>query len=138
MFNLVKGAFKTFGSSSSKISGPSQHIPEGNYNSVVDQRKHASDGNLVVTKSGDRFFLRGSWHKPSTYYHALKVYPLIKAEIDKSGWHLLLDVTMPKSDNKFVEALITRWWDTTHTFHLPKVEIGITPLDFTLLTGTFS
>ncbi|KAF6135358.1 hypothetical protein GIB67_027232 [Kingdonia uniflora] len=30
--------------------------------------------------------------------------------------------------------MIERWWPTTHTFHLPCGELGITPRDFTMLT----
>ena len=32
-------------------------------------------------------------------------------------------------------ALIERWMDTTHTFHLPFGEMTITPLDFAAITG---
>ena len=39
------------------------------------------------------------------------------------------------ADRSLVYALIERWWDTTHTFHFPQGEIGITPLDVTMLTG---
>ena len=32
-------------------------------------------------------------------------------------------------------ALIDRWMDTTHSFHIPFGEINITPLDFIAITG---
>ncbi|KAF6136663.1 hypothetical protein GIB67_016119 [Kingdonia uniflora] len=31
--------------------------------------------------------------------------------------------------------MVERWWPNTHTFHLPYGELGITPKDFTVLTG---
>ncbi|KAF6141326.1 hypothetical protein GIB67_008503, partial [Kingdonia uniflora] len=38
-------------------------------------------------------------------------------------------------DNQVILAMIEHWWPTTHTFHLPCGELGITPRDFTMLTG---
>ncbi|KAF6172222.1 hypothetical protein GIB67_024844 [Kingdonia uniflora] len=38
-------------------------------------------------------------------------------------------------DNQVILAMIERWWPTTHTFHLHCGELGITPRDFTVLTG---
>ena len=32
-------------------------------------------------------------------------------------------------------ALIERWMDTIHTFHLPFEEMTISPLDFSTITG---
>ena len=32
-------------------------------------------------------------------------------------------------------ALIERWMDTTHTFHLPFSEMTVTPFDFAAITG---
>ena len=32
-------------------------------------------------------------------------------------------------------ALVERWMDTTHTFHLPFKEMTVTPLDFAAITG---
>ena len=32
-------------------------------------------------------------------------------------------------------ALIERWMDTSHTFHLPFSEMTVTPLDFAAITG---
>ncbi|PIA59403.1 hypothetical protein AQUCO_00400347v1 [Aquilegia coerulea] len=30
---------------------------------------------------------------------------------------------------------LERWWPNTHTFHFPSCELGVTPLDFTMITG---
>jgi hypothetical protein len=40
-----------------------------------------------------------------------------------------------RNDASLGFALVERWWDTTHTFHFPWGEAGITPMDFTMLTG---
>ena len=47
----------------------------------------------------------------------------------------LIDVAWGIHDASIGFALAERWWDTTHTFHFPWGEAGITPLDFTMLAG---
>ncbi|KAF6152648.1 hypothetical protein GIB67_008085 [Kingdonia uniflora] len=44
-----------------------------------------------------------------------------------------MDIRMGNSDNRLIQALTERWWPTTHTFLFPCGEIGVTPLDFTML-----
>lgn len=39
------------------------------------------------------------------------------------------------NDVQLCGALAACWWKTTHTFHFSFGEMGITPLDFTMLTG---
>ena len=34
-----------------------------------------------------------------------------------------------------VQCLIERWWDTTHTFHITKQELRVTPYDFYRMTS---
>ncbi|KAF6137165.1 hypothetical protein GIB67_030929 [Kingdonia uniflora] len=46
-----------------------------------------------------------------------------------------MDIRLGNSDNRLIQALIERWWQTTHTFLFPFAEIGVTPLDFTMLTS---
>ncbi|KAF6134888.1 hypothetical protein GIB67_002289 [Kingdonia uniflora] len=46
-----------------------------------------------------------------------------------------MDIRLGNSDNWLIQALTERWWPTTHTFLFPCVEIGVTPLDFTMLTS---
>ncbi|KAF6139282.1 hypothetical protein GIB67_021492 [Kingdonia uniflora] len=43
------------------------------------------------------------------------------------------DCKIGKGNNQVILAMIECWWPTTHTFHLPYRELGITPRDFTLL-----
>ncbi|KAF6145255.1 hypothetical protein GIB67_041450 [Kingdonia uniflora] len=46
-----------------------------------------------------------------------------------------MDIRLGNLDNRLIQALIERWWPTTHTFLFPFAEIGVTPLDFTMLTS---
>ncbi|KAF6160109.1 hypothetical protein GIB67_018889 [Kingdonia uniflora] len=46
-----------------------------------------------------------------------------------------MDIRLGNSDNRLIQALTERWWPTTHTFMFPCAEIGVTPLDFTMLTS---
>ncbi|KAF6161047.1 hypothetical protein GIB67_007688 [Kingdonia uniflora] len=46
-----------------------------------------------------------------------------------------MDIRLGKSDNRLIEALIECWWPTTHTFLFPCAEIGVTPLNFTMLSS---
>ncbi|KAF5196723.1 hypothetical protein FRX31_013690 [Thalictrum thalictroides] len=47
----------------------------------------------------------------------------------------LVSLTPIRMDWQLLFALLERWWLTTHTFHLPLGELGLTPLDFTMITG---
>ncbi|KAF6134568.1 hypothetical protein GIB67_022308 [Kingdonia uniflora] len=47
----------------------------------------------------------------------------------------VFDCKIGNVDNQVILAMIERWWPTTHTFYLPCGELGITPRDFTVLTG---
>ncbi|KAF6157637.1 hypothetical protein GIB67_037210 [Kingdonia uniflora] len=46
-----------------------------------------------------------------------------------------IDIRLGNSDNRLIQVLTKRWWPTTHTFLFPCTEIGVTPLDFTMLTS---
>ncbi|KAF6166644.1 hypothetical protein GIB67_005506 [Kingdonia uniflora] len=46
-----------------------------------------------------------------------------------------MDIRLGNFDNRLIQALTERWWLTTHTFLFPCAEIGVTPLDFTMLTS---
>ncbi|KAF6140134.1 hypothetical protein GIB67_028940 [Kingdonia uniflora] len=46
-----------------------------------------------------------------------------------------MDIRLGNSDNRLIQALTERWWPTTHTFLFPCAEIGVTPLNFTMLTS---
>ncbi|KAF5180551.1 hypothetical protein FRX31_029862 [Thalictrum thalictroides] len=59
----------------------------------------------------------------------------IKEIIRATLFSTLLIFEQGNADNQILFALLQRWWPTTHTFHLPVGEVGITPLDFTMLSG---
>ncbi|KAF6173497.1 hypothetical protein GIB67_027321 [Kingdonia uniflora] len=44
-----------------------------------------------------------------------------------------MDIRLGNSDNRLIQALTEHWWPTTHMFLFPCVEIGDTPLNFTML-----
>ncbi|KAF6171334.1 hypothetical protein GIB67_020401 [Kingdonia uniflora] len=46
-----------------------------------------------------------------------------------------MDIRLGNSDNRLIQALTEHWWPTTHTFLFLCAEIGVTPLDFTMLTS---
>ncbi|KAF6134698.1 hypothetical protein GIB67_002099 [Kingdonia uniflora] len=46
-----------------------------------------------------------------------------------------MDICLGNSDNRLIQALTERWWPTTHIFMFPCAEIGVTPLNFTMLTS---
>ncbi|KAF6176291.1 hypothetical protein GIB67_023582 [Kingdonia uniflora] len=46
-----------------------------------------------------------------------------------------MDIRLGNLDNRLIQALTEHWWPTTHTFLFPCAEIGVTPLDFTMLTS---
>ena len=91
---------------------------------------------LDYNSHGNIYDLRGNWSGPSKIYReVITKYPAVKEIIDHSGWSQLWQIEMPKSDHKIVGSIIQRWSNKTHTFHLPMVEVGITPFDFTFVTG---
>ncbi|KAF6136329.1 hypothetical protein GIB67_024469 [Kingdonia uniflora] len=47
----------------------------------------------------------------------------------------VFDYKIGNGDNQVVLAMVERWWPTTHTFHLPCGELGITLRDFTVFIG---
>ncbi|KAF6141261.1 hypothetical protein GIB67_024345 [Kingdonia uniflora] len=46
-----------------------------------------------------------------------------------------MDIRMDNSDNRLIQALTKHWWTTTYTFLFLCAKIGVTPLDFTMLTS---
>jgi hypothetical protein len=59
----------------------------------------------------------------------------VREMISATPFGPLIDMDWGRNDASLGFALVERWWDTTHTFHFPWGEAGITPLDFTMLTG---
>jgi hypothetical protein len=105
------------------------------YKRVVDDEKHLSKS-ITEHPSGGGCNFRGNWIRPiKAYNDRCSQIPQVKQLIDQALWHRFFMIDTEKSSMRLVEALVERWWDTTHTFHLPCGELGFTPLDWAMLTG---
>ncbi|KAF6149247.1 hypothetical protein GIB67_026103 [Kingdonia uniflora] len=51
------------------------------------------------------------------------------------GFEEFVSIKTGNSDNRLIHALVERWWPSTHTFHFPYGDLGVTPLDFVMLMG---
>ncbi|KAM7464884.1 hypothetical protein LguiB_012446 [Lonicera macranthoides] len=109
-------------------------ISLGDYKRVIDNEYHISNSEVQKLKYENYFAIRSTWHTANKLYITLSYNDEIKRLIDNAGWAKTFSVHMPKSNRGIVEACIRRWWDTTHTFHLPTCEIGLTPFDFIMIT----
>ncbi|KAF6140256.1 hypothetical protein GIB67_000304 [Kingdonia uniflora] len=68
------------------------------------------------------------------YLILIKV-PHLKLRLKVTNLLSVFDCKIGNGDSQVILAMIERWWPTTHTFHLPCGELGITPRDFTVITG---
>ena len=79
--------------------------------------------------------MRGSWLRCMTQYYDHLPQPILD-RLHASPFRDFLDLPrFAHVDRCLVEALSERWWPTTHSFHFPDFELGLTPLDFYMLTG---
>lgn len=81
---------------------------------------------------------RASLHSVEEWWRLIRTNPLfahIRARVELTPFFPLLDLKYPQGDRVLHLALGERWWSTTHTFHFPVGEIGISPLDFVAMTG---
>jgi hypothetical protein len=105
------------------------------YKRVVDDQNHLYK-HVIDHPTGEACNFRGNWNGPITAYkEQCSRYPRVKQLIDLACWGRFFKINTGRSSKRIVEALVERWWDTTHTFHLPCGELGFTPLDWTMLTG---
>ena len=80
--------------------------------------------------------LLSSFNKISLYYQGLP--SCVKRMVAGLGFDgIIASLTYGSytSSQAAMCALIERWMDTTHTFHLPFGEMIVTPLDFAAITG---
>ena len=78
----------------------------------------------------------GSINNVSRYYQSLPT--CVKDRVAGLGFDGIiaaLHVGPSKSSQAAMTALVERWMDSTHTFHLPFGEMTIAPLDFAAITG---
>ncbi|KAF6138972.1 hypothetical protein GIB67_010698, partial [Kingdonia uniflora] len=83
----------------------------------------------------DGFKCRSVLVKLREVYLILIKVPHLKQRLKATNLMSLFDCKIGNGDNQVIFVMIKRWWPTTHTFHLPCGELGITPRDFTMLTG---
>ena len=77
--------------------------------------------------------LPGSFNKVSLYYQGLP--SRVKRMVAGLSFDGIIALFTYGSYTPSQAALVERWMDTTHTFHLPFGEMIVTPLDFTAITG---
>jgi len=87
---------------------------------------------MVMFFSSTRFTAlldRGSASHLFSWYQTLTV--KTKALVNTVGFRPLLCLLLKgAASGILVQALVERWWDTTHTFHIVGREITMTPHDF--------
>ncbi|KAF8406117.1 hypothetical protein HHK36_008197 [Tetracentron sinense] len=59
----------------------------------------------------------------------------LKTELERAGFASFLSIPLSYSDRRLILAICERWFGETNTFHFPCCELGLTPLDFVMLTG---
>ena len=86
----------------------------------------------------DISILRVSGNPTSVKKWFAKLPPAARARIEGTGFLLFINALSDRStkhDKAGLRALVERWMDTTHTFHLPFGEMTISPGDFAYLTS---
>ena len=62
--------------------------------------------------------------------------PETRAYIREAGFEPIIGLISEKTMSAtLVQCLIERWWDTTHTFHITKWEMIVTPYNFYCMTS---
>ena len=89
-----------------------------------------------MQSDGPIIHLPGSFNKVNLYYQGLSA--CVKQMVDGKGFNSIISAltySSYASSQAMMCALVERWMDTTHTFHLPVREMTITLLDFTAIIG---
>ncbi|KAF6160858.1 hypothetical protein GIB67_041912 [Kingdonia uniflora] len=99
-----------------------------------DVKSHLSTS-VATTSARVGFKCRSVLVKLREIYVILIEVPHLKQRLKATNLMSVFDCKIGNVDNQVIFAIIERWWPTTYTFHLPCGELGITPRDFTVLTG---
>ncbi|KAF6161489.1 hypothetical protein GIB67_009368 [Kingdonia uniflora] len=99
-----------------------------------DGKGHLSTS-VATTSARVGFKYRSILAKLREIYLTLIKVPHLKQRLKATNLMSVFDCKIGNGNNQVVLAMVERWWPTTHTFHLPCEELGITPRDFTVLTG---
>ncbi|KAF6155350.1 hypothetical protein GIB67_019876 [Kingdonia uniflora] len=102
-----------------------------------DGKGHLSTS-VATTSARVGFKCRSILAKLREIYLRLIKVPHLKQKLEATNLMSVFDYKIRNEDNQVVLAMVERWWPNTHTFHLPCGELGITPRDFTMLTGIAS
>ncbi|KAF6160455.1 hypothetical protein GIB67_019224 [Kingdonia uniflora] len=89
----------------------------------------------IIPKARVGFKCRSVLVKLCKIYVILIEVPHLKQRLKATNLMSVFDYKIGNVDNQVILAMIERWCPTTHTFHLPCGELGITSRDFTVLTG---
>ncbi|KAF6156659.1 hypothetical protein GIB67_017795 [Kingdonia uniflora] len=99
-----------------------------------DGKGHLSPS-VTTTLARVGFKYRSVLVKLREVYLILLEVPHLKQILKVTNLMSVFDYKIGNGDNQVILAMIERWWPTTHAFHLPCGELGITPRDFAVLTG---
>ncbi|KAF6174406.1 hypothetical protein GIB67_024428 [Kingdonia uniflora] len=100
----------------------------------LDGKVHLSPS-VATTSARVRFKWRSVLVKLYEMYLILIEVPHLKQKLKATNLMSLFDCKIGNSDNQVIVSMVERWWATTHAFHLPCGELGITLRDFTVRTG---
>ncbi|KAF6162571.1 hypothetical protein GIB67_003117 [Kingdonia uniflora] len=87
-----------------------------------------------ITKNRDSMRVHGTFTSVFKMWKDIATLPVVRDTV-VNIFGQFMDIRLGNSDNRLIQALTERWWPTTHTFMFPCAEIGVTPLDFTMLTS---
>ncbi|KAF6142729.1 hypothetical protein GIB67_018440, partial [Kingdonia uniflora] len=100
----------------------------------LDGKGHLSTS-VATTSARVGFKCRSVLVKLHEIYVILIAVPHLKQRLKATNLISVFDYKIGNVDNQVILAMIERWWPATHTFCLPCGDLGITPRDFTVLTG---
>lgn len=63
------------------------------------------------------------------------LYSKVQAWVIKLGFGPFLSLPVLKADRVLMTTLVKRWSPVTYAFHLPMVDMGMSPIDFYMMTG---
>ncbi|KAF6175602.1 hypothetical protein GIB67_022604 [Kingdonia uniflora] len=117
------------------------HISSKIMNHVTFGSSHNWMGGVILSTSVATTSARVGFKCRSVLVKLCKMYlilievPHLKHKLKATNLMSLFDCKIGNSDNQVIVSMVERLWATTHTFHLPCGELGITPRDFTVHTG---
>lgn len=87
---------------------------------------------LLYLQDRGKVDTHGSWSRVLNLWKAL--YKKVQTKVLSMGFKPFLSTPLLKANKALLMALVERWSLITRTFHLPMGEIGLTPIDFYMMT----